>query len=185
MRLHLHQNMRRLLRVAIHRAARLWIKAFDSCACDHRRIIRIRHQGTRRIFLVRITNHAEQRQRLRRAVDYPIGVENFMPAMFGVGLGEHHQLDIGRIAFQADEIFQQIIDFIRRQRQPQIAIGGHQSLAPADENIHTRNRFRRMVIEQLAHALHIGEHRLGHAVMDQRQQRAVLVTGQRRPTGFA
>ena len=38
------------------------------------------------------------------AVDDPVGVEDLVPAMLGVGLREHHQLDVGRIAADAAEI---------------------------------------------------------------------------------
>ena len=42
--------------------------------------------------------------RLRLAVDNPVGVEYLVPAVLGVGLGEHHQLHVRRIAADIGEI---------------------------------------------------------------------------------
>ena len=36
------------------------------------------------------TNHAEQRIGLLFTVDYPIGIEYFVPTMFRICLGKHH-----------------------------------------------------------------------------------------------
>jgi hypothetical protein len=47
---------------------------------------------------MRFADHAEQRLVLGFAVDHPGGVENLVAAMFGIGLGEHHQFDVGRVA---------------------------------------------------------------------------------------
>jgi hypothetical protein len=35
------------------------------------------------------------------AVDVPTGVEDLVAAVLGVGLGEHHQFDVVRVALQA------------------------------------------------------------------------------------
>jgi hypothetical protein len=56
--------------------------------------------------------HAEQRNVLRHAVDHPVGIENLVAAVFGICLCEHHQFDVGWIAFQLSEIFDQIFDLI-------------------------------------------------------------------------
>ena len=47
-----------------------------------------------------VLDHRKQRTLLRLAVDHPIGIENFVAAMFRVGLREHHQLNIAGIAFE-------------------------------------------------------------------------------------
>ena len=43
--------------------------------------------------------------------------------MLAVGLREHHQLDVGRVACSAGEGGEQIIDFIVRQGQTKVGIG--------------------------------------------------------------
>ena len=60
------------------------------------------------------------------AVDVPAGVEHLVPAVFGIGLREHHQFRIGRVALELVVAVDQVIDFIRCQRQAQTLIGGIQ-----------------------------------------------------------
>ena len=79
-----------------------------------------------RVCLVGIANHAEQRFGLRLAIEYKVGIEDFMAAVFGVGLGKHHQLDIAGVAPQSAVIVEQIIDFVVRQGQAHLAVGCHQ-----------------------------------------------------------
>ena len=94
-------------------------------AFHHRGIVLVRRQRALRIFLMRIANHAEQRVILRVTVDHPTGVEDLVAAVLRVGLREHHQFDIGRIARQCREGIHQIIDLILGQRETQGAIGHH------------------------------------------------------------
>src|SRR5205807_8422035 len=60
-----------------------------------------------------IFDHREQRLRLLRAVDDPVGVEDLVPAMLGVRLREHGELDIRGVAPKAAisplEVFQLIM----------------------------------------------------------------------------
>jgi hypothetical protein len=42
--------------------------------------------------------------------------------MLGIGLGEHHQLDVGRVAPELREGVQQVVDLVVGQRQPQFAV---------------------------------------------------------------
>ena len=47
---------------------------------------------------MRIPNPLKQRLGLVFAIQSPGCVKDFVPTMFGVCLGEHHQLDVGWIA---------------------------------------------------------------------------------------
>ena len=49
---------------------------------------------------MRVSNHAKQRFRLWLLIDNPVSVENFVPTVLRIGLCEHHQLDVGRVALQ-------------------------------------------------------------------------------------
>ncbi len=91
---------------------------------------------------VGVADHGEQRAILPGIIHDPVGVEDLVPAMLGIGLREHHQFHIGRIALQPDEAVQQIVDFVLRQGQSQFAVGGCQRLPPAAEHIHGRQRLR-------------------------------------------
>jgi len=61
-------------------------------------------------------NHLEQRSRLPRPIDRPACIEYLVAAVFAVGLREHIQLDVGRIAPQLSELRDKILDFIGRKR---------------------------------------------------------------------
>ena len=50
-----------------------------------------------------MANHREHRLGLRHAVDLEVGIEDLVAAMLGIGLREHHQLDVGRIATDAPD----------------------------------------------------------------------------------
>ncbi len=56
------------------------------------------------------------------AVDGPRGVEDLVAAVLGVGLGKHHQLDVGRVATQPGEDGHQVIDFVVGQGQTQVTL---------------------------------------------------------------
>ena len=77
----------------------------------------------RGVEFVGVAYHGEQRTIPALAVDYPVGIEYFMPAVFGIGLGKHHELHVGEIALGTLDVFHQIIDFVRGQGQPEIAVG--------------------------------------------------------------
>ena len=66
---------------------------------------------------MRCANEREQARRQWFAVEVPVGVENLVPAMFGVGLRKHHQLSVGRIPPEHLIAVCQIIDFIRGECQ--------------------------------------------------------------------
>src|SRR6202022_54878 len=71
-----------------------------------------------------VANHGEQRMLLAPAVDDPFRVEDLVPAMLGIRLREHHQLDVGRIAAGMfwTEIVGEIIDLVGRECQSESAV---------------------------------------------------------------
>jgi hypothetical protein len=82
------------------------------------------------------------------AVDHPVGVEDLVPAVLGVGLGEHHQLDVGRVAPHAAEVLHQVVDLVLGQREAQLAVGPLQRSAAAGEDVHGGERLRLVVVEE-------------------------------------
>ena len=162
---HFHQNLHRLGMRPVFAASRLGMKTRALEAFDHRRIVAVSGKHAVRMLIMGVANHAKQGVRLFFAVDDPVGVENFVPTVLGIGLREHHQFNVGGIAAQHLEILQQIINFIVRQRQPQFPIGHPQSLSATTENIHHRQRRRIGMAEQRGCILELIKDGLGHAIM--------------------
>ena len=168
-RLHLGQDMRELLAPAI---LAIWprMKTIDRRALDDRRVVRIGNDGSLGMRLVRRANHAEQRVRLFGPIHRPRSIEDLVAAMFGVGLGEHHQLDIGRVALEPREVIDQIIDLVRRQGETEHYVGFDQRRTSLRHEIDAGQRLWRNVMEQGIGRIERIEHRLGHAIMQLRRQ---------------
>ena len=89
--------------------------------------------------------------------------------MLGVGLREHHQLDVGRVALCAiHEDFDEVVDLVVRERQPQAHVGLDQRGTATGEQVNRGQLLRREVVEEFGGVLKAAEHGLDHAVMDQR-----------------
>ena len=171
-RLDFGEDMSLLVMIA-ESAVGIGIQAGNARAFDDRGVIRIRDHRAVRVGLVRILDHAEQGLLHRPRVDHPVGVEDLVTAVLGIGLGEHHQLDVGRIAPGAAEIFDKVVDLIVGKRQTKIAIRALKRGAPASEDIDRGERLRRIVVKQGVGLVLATEHGLGHAVMQQGEQRGV------------
>ncbi len=94
--------------------------------------------------------------------------------MLRVGLREHRQFDIRGAAPELAEVLPQIVDFIFRQRQPQVAVRGAQCVDSTRGEIHALHRLGFNVMEQRVSRFQRIQHGLGHAVVDQWQQRGLL-----------
>ena len=87
---HLHQNMHGLLVKLILLGIRLWVEAPCFKAFHYRCVIGVGRQHPFSATLIGVLNHLEQGVCLGFSIHHPIGVKDFMTAMFGIGLGEHH-----------------------------------------------------------------------------------------------
>ena len=117
--LHLHQNVDIFLVVAVNPGFRVREETAPAAAPNDRRIILVRREDTFAVHFIGVADHGEQRFFLAFTVNIPRRVENLVPTVFGVRLGEHHQFDVGRIPRQIREGFDQVVDFVFRERQPQ------------------------------------------------------------------
>ncbi|CPO39864.1 Uncharacterised protein [Bordetella pertussis] len=88
-----------------------------------------------------------------------------MAAVLAVGLREHHQLDVGRIAPQVAERLRQVIDFVFGQRQPQRHVGLLQRGAALGLHRHGAHRLAGQRLEQRLAVERAVDHGLGHAVV--------------------
>ena len=88
--------------------------------------------------------------------------------MLRIGLREHHQFNIGRIApgFPDEEVHE-VIDLVFRKRESEAGIGFNERLAPAGQQVDRRHRLGREMAEQLRRLLEIREDGLDHPVVQQ------------------
>ena len=149
-------------------ARRVRIEGIDHRTFDHRRIVGIGNHGARGVGLVGLADHAEQGLVAWAGVDHPVGIEDLVSAMLGVGLGEHHQFDVGRVASAGRKVLGQIVDFVVRQGEAERGVGSGQCNAPTCGQVDGFERLRRIVMEQGGGVFERIEHRLGHAVVQQR-----------------
>ena len=109
-----HQQMRVFFDIAVFACQRVAYKNLCFGAYGYRSIIAVSRQYPVRTFIGGVAYHAKQRPGLLYAVYRPIGIKNFVAAMFGIGLRKHHQFDIGGISAEILKACRQIIDFIIR-----------------------------------------------------------------------
>ena len=81
----------------------------------HRGIVFIGGQDIVGILLEGIFNHAKQGFWLYFPINRPLRIKNLVAAMLRVGLGKHHELNIGRIALQRINIgIHQVVNILAR-----------------------------------------------------------------------
>ena len=168
-RLHLHQHVRQLAARSVGgslgRARRQ--PALCHAAFHHRRVVAVGHHGVPGRRGVAGANHLEHRVFLRHAVDGEGRIEDLVPAVLAVGLREHHQLDIARVAAEAAEGVEQIGDLVGREREAEGGVGCVERSAAGTEHVDDRHRRRHALIEQGPGFVDAREHALGHAVVQQ------------------
>ena len=101
-------------------------KALSLATCNDGGIVGIRHHRALRGGFVGVADHAEQGFTLRLPVDSPGGIENFVAAVFAVGLRKHHQLHVSGRTSHGRVSLEQVIDFIFAQGQAQFTVRFHQ-----------------------------------------------------------
>ena len=115
-------------------------------------------------------DHAEQGFLARFAIQHPRRIENLVAAMLGIGLREHHELNVSRIAPGFDhEEFDEVVNFIFGEREAQASVGLDQRLSSTGEQIDRRHRLGREMAEEFGGPGKIGKDILGHPVMQQRR----------------
>ena len=147
-RLDLHQDVHRLDAGSVFAGRRVRVETPGGEALDHRGVVLVGGQHAFAVHLVGVLDHAEQGFLLGLTVDIPAGVEDLVPAVFGVGLGKHHQLDVVRVAAQLAEAFHQVVDFILSQGQAQRLVGLLKRDTPTAQDIHHGQRLGLCVTEQ-------------------------------------
>ncbi len=145
---------------------------------DHRGVVFIGRQHAIAVHLIGVLDHAEQALVLRLTVDVPAGVEDLVAAMLGVGLGEHHQFNVARVAAKAGEAFNQIVDLVFGQRQTQAAVGFNQRITATGQDVDTLERLGLGMREQRCCRIQIIQRQLGHTVVQLGFQHRALICRQ-------
>ena len=127
---HFHQNVRRFLVEVITTILVVSEETPNLRTFHHRGVVFIGRQHIVRGFLEGVFDHFEQRFWLLFAVNHPVGVENFMTAVFRVRLREHVEFNIIRVAAKAAKRILQIINFVFRQCQAETHVSVNQRLTP-------------------------------------------------------
>ena len=120
-----------------------------------------------RVGLVRVADHAEQAAVLRHAVDGELRVENLVAAMFAIGLREHHQLHVGRVAPQLGEGRDQVVHLVIRQRQAKLHVSHFERCTMVTQHVHMRHGGGMQLSEQAAGMSAVKHGAFGHAVVQQ------------------
>ncbi len=173
--LHLHQDVYRLFVSAVLITARHREETASGETFDYRGVVLIGRQHAFAVHLIGVLDHAEQALVLRLTVDIPAGIEDLVTAVLGVGLGEHHQLDVARVATKAGEALDQIVDLVFGQCQTQAAVGFNQCIPAAGQNVDTLERLGLGVGKQRRSGLQIVQRQLGHAVVQLGFQRRAVI----------
>ena len=97
MGLDLGDQMNLLGEITIAPALWVGIETAGRLASTDGGIVAVRGEDPPRVGSIGVFNHVKQRVFLGLPIDDPVGIEDLMAAMLGVGLREHHQLHIGRI----------------------------------------------------------------------------------------
>src|SRR5450830_827633 len=160
-----HQDVYRFLHRAVLAGFRVREETTGDAADDDRGVVLISRQNAFAVHHVGVLDHAEQAFFLAFAVDVPTGVEDLVTAVLGVGLGEHHQFDVVRVALQAVEGVDQIIDLVFGQGQAQFGVGLRESGAATAEHVNRGQRLGLGVTEQTAGLFQLADDDLGHAVV--------------------
>jgi len=169
-RFHLHQDVGFLLVKGVLLAARLRVETLDFCAFDHRRVVRIGNDCAFGAGFVRFADHAEEAQIFFLAVDDEIGIENLVAAVLRIGLRKHGQFDVGRIAAELLIVFDQVVDFVVRERKAEFDIRLGQGLTAAGQNVHCQQRLGFEMLEQISSGIERIRYALDHAIVNQGQE---------------
>ncbi len=170
-RLDLHEDVNRLDVRAVHAVA-VGEEPRRLEALDHGRVVAVGREHAGRARLGRPADHAKERVGLRRAVDRELGVEDFVTTVLAVRLREHHELDVGRVATERRERALEVLDLVRREREPHLRVRGLERGAVAADR---RHRPRILLLEELLDLADVDQDRLGHAIVDRGAEGLLVV----------
>ena len=116
---HLQHDVHRPLTGDVAAGAGFAHQPLPLCALDDRGVVAIGREHPAGALLPGAPNHVEEGAVAGPSLQGPRRVEYLVAAVLGVDLGEHHQLGVVRIAPEAGECVEQVVESpIRRERAP-------------------------------------------------------------------
>ena len=171
---HLHEDVRRFARWPVHLVLGVGEEAVCDGTFDDRGVVRICGEDPRAVDAAKcVPDHVEQRSGRGNAIDLPIGVEDLVPAVFRVRLGEHHEFRVGRVAVETSVLGDEVVDLVRRKGEPEPNIGRADVAA---RKSHEGPRFA--AGEDALMRVPLESDRLRHAIMQQRGQTSIGAAAQ-------
>ena len=126
-----------------------------------------------------VPDHPEQRPGLDDPVDDEVGVEDLVAAVLGVGLREHHQLDVAGVAPEPGERVDEVVDLVVGQGQAVGRVGLDDRLAAASEHVDALHRLGLALVEHGSGVGPGGQRGFGHPVVEEVCEGAPLLLGER------
>ena len=151
------------------------VKTASDGAGDDGGVVLVGGEDAFAVEVVGVLDHLEQRLVLLLSVDVPGGVENLVAAVLGVGLREHHELDIVGVAFEAGEGVDEVVDFVVGEGEAEGRVGLDEGGAALGEDGDAGHRARLLVAEEGVAGVEVGEDDLRHAVVELGAEDGVFV----------
>jgi hypothetical protein len=161
--------------VGFFRAGLIHFPPVAEHAFEHAGVVGIGNQGAFGMQLVGVADHGEQGFFAFLAVDHPVGIEDFVPAVFGVNLGEHDQFGIGGIAAHFLVGGDQIVDFIGAEGETPVDIGLFEGVGTVFHQRHRAQGGGFGMGKEIGEVVVDG---FGHAVVEQEQGGAEIGGGE-------
>ena len=165
-RLDLAEEVDVLLVDGVFAGARVNKEAAAARAFEDGGIVPVGGEDAFAVELVGVLDHLEQRVVAFSPVDVPGGVEDLVAAVLGVGLREHHQLDVVGVAAESGEGPDQVVDLVVGEGEAERAVGFDEGGAAPGEHRHAGQRTRGLVAEEGGAGGEVVENDLGHAVVE-------------------
>ena len=169
-RLDLHQDVRGFPVARVDTARGIGEEALRFAADHHGGIVVIGGQHAVRGARRRVADHVEERGLLLDPVDEPVRVEDLVAAVFRVRLGEHHQLDVRRVARQFAVAGDQVVDLVLCQGEAEAPVGGDQGFRSGAHHVDAFERAGCLAVEQRLGGIDAVEHGFRHAIVERRGQ---------------
>ena len=164
--LDLHEDVDFFVVEVVLVVARVGVVASSDSALHHGGVVLVGAKDVGVVELVGVLDHLEQGLVLLHAVDGPFGTEHLVAAVFRVGLSEHVEFHVGRVALELGEVLHEVVDFVGREREAHFLVGLHEGVAALVEHRNHIQRTRFFLAEEHFERGGVGEHGLGHAVMN-------------------